>query len=116
MPVGVDGSVAIGESIELVELDVVLPVGFAASDGFIQRITLSAPGYVSELELLTLRGPTRIAVPPEKEFTFSLSIGFCSTEAKDVCYVDRAELILTRNTSLEPTGNVALRYVPEDPL
>lgn len=93
----------------------VLPAGFAASDGFIQRATVSAPDYFREYELPTLDGSTRIAVPPVLELVLTLSLGFCRIDTKDICYLDWTELSVSRDPALDRTRNVELRYLPEDP-
>ncbi len=49
------------------------------------------------------------------ESVLTLSIGFCSIDTKDICYVDRAEIAGARDHSVDQTRDVELRCVPEGP-
>ena len=84
-----------------------LPAGYEAADGFRQLLTLITPdGQPIVSGLGDLRTAVTLQLPEATEVTLSLTIGYCASRAKDVCYVDRAELTFAR-TQMTPSQRSA---------
>ncbi len=114
-PVRADTSVSIPGTAERLELSVVLPEGFQAADGFRQTATVSGADFRSEVVLSVLSDTVEIPVPNVEQVILTLSIGFCRIREKDVCYVDRAELVISRTLAAGMGKYTAVQYSPEDP-
>ena len=116
-PVASGEPVFVTEALESANLTVTFPRGYIAADGFVQRITVSASSneveYPLEAGYALDAVPARIALPPDPQIMLTLTIGFCSIDEKDVCYIDRPEITIIRRQTASDAGGLELSFVPE---
>jgi hypothetical protein len=108
-------AIAVSDAVETIELIVRLPEGFETADGFTQSVTVSSAGHIQSYELPATGTSTLVPVPDAQEIDLTLSIAFCSIEAKEICYVDQTELTFTRSHAQSQQARMNIEYVPEEP-
>lgn len=97
------------------------PPGYEQASGFVTRATLSGDTGVTSSEQTDPELPIRVPIPetlePGARATLSLTLGFCSSEAKDICYVDIPEidLVISSDDAGATNETVDVRYTPEPP-
>jgi hypothetical protein len=105
-------SLTIDEAVTAVKLEIRLPAGYIAADGFQQQIAVAtATGDGTTYTTDVLGDPLVIPLPADRELSLSLTLGYCAEKTKDICYVDRAVLAIVRSagSSLEDPGTLIYR-------
>lgn len=107
--------ISVAPSLDSASVTVRLPPGFTAADGFRQVVTISDGFVTTEIELPELGRPVHVPLVTSDSVFLTISIGFCTLRRKDVCYVDRGHLVITREGSLDHVTEMTIEYSPEDP-
>jgi hypothetical protein len=69
-------------------------------------------GAETTRDLGALKGPVEVPLPQQPEATLELVIGYCASDVKEVCYIERARIPLVRSDVPVETGALELAFRP----
>jgi hypothetical protein len=114
-----DGRVDVATTSQTLAVEVLLDEGYEAASDFTQRATLTSAGDTVTVTRSDFSEPFDIALPPGPfDGEVELLVGFCNVKRKDVCFVDRSTLIVSRLPDRRPDDEstiVQVQYRPEPP-